>query len=72
MVLLASFAAASSAAVAAELLSPLPTTGVASERAQLALPSAKQLDFQTNHEKGCFFHVRSADDVHTHASRPHS
>jgi len=24
--------------------------------AQLALPSAKQLDFQTNHPKGCFFH----------------
>ena len=22
----------------------------------LALPSAKQLDFQTNHPKGCFFH----------------
>jgi hypothetical protein len=27
------------------------------ERAELALPSAKQLDFQTNHGKGCFFHV---------------
>ena len=32
------------------LLAPLLAAG---ELGELALPSAKQLDFQTNHEKGC-------------------
>jgi hypothetical protein len=30
--------------------------GIAPLTLQLALPSAKQLEFQTRHEKGCFFH----------------
>ena len=41
---------------------------VSSERAELALPSAKQLDFQNNHQKGCFFHV----SVLLHDARPHA